>query len=149
MSRWCKYLVKSFKVEYFSGCSSEWDGEEVMEREWAEQKTEVWRWWGAVAEVNEWYLHAGRGLEQDWAGSRWLDRGKKIYTHIHAHYRKQQTCSLPHFIMFSSHENKTQTSAFGRTMRGQEHETFMGTTPPMFLIPFKNKWMWIYNSKIW
>lgn len=48
---------------------------------------------GAVAEreraMIEWYLHVGKELEQDWAGSRWLDSGEKIHTCTLLH------CSMP------------------------------------------------------
>lgn len=66
----------------------------------------------------EWYLHAGRGLEQDWAGSRWLDRGKRIYTHtlITALYcetiTRVHTYALHHMKNEQKKKNQKQPTFF-------------------------------------
>lgn len=73
----------------------------------------------------EWYLHAGKGLEQDWAGSRWLDRGKRIYTHtlitalywetitpVHTyalHHMQNKPKQPTFFTSLFTHKNKTHT----------------------------------------
>ena len=95
-----------------------WGERKESDKEWIVRKREGWRvQWQRERAMIEWYLHAGKELEQDWAGSRWLDRGEKIHTctllhcsvpgtHSHIHTLSNTHRNSP--INYHTHTNELQ-----------------------------------------